>query len=98
MANTYQSIVEDFEEYIGRSNSALSLWYVGVSKNAEERLEEHGVSSESSWWIYQRAPSSSVARQIETHFLEKGLDGGPGGGDVGADMVYAYLKRSFTDP
>jgi len=32
------------------------------------------------------------------NFLDKGMDGGPGGGDEDSKIVYAYKKTSLTNP
>ena len=41
-------------------------------------------------WIWRPASSDSVAREIEKHFLDKGAQGGAGGGDEDTTSVYAY--------
>jgi hypothetical protein len=57
-----------------------------------------GVDKDKDKYIWKTASSSSVARDIEQHFLGLGCDGGPGGGDTEAKVVYAYKKSSRTTP
>lgn len=40
--------------------------------------------------------SSTVARAVEKHFLDKGMKGGGGGGDDNSDKVYAYKIANHT--
>lgn len=89
---------KEIEDYMIK-NGGISLdWYVGISKDAEDRLfNGHNVSRHGTW-IYGRATSSEEAREIEQYFIEKGTDGGPGGGDDSSDMVYAYKKTFSTNP
>ena len=47
-------------------------------------------------WIWRTASSDSVARDIEKHFLDKGAQGGSGGGDEESTAVYAYKITSST--
>jgi hypothetical protein len=59
---------------------------------------DHNVSKEHGHWIYRTASSNSVAREVEQHFLDAGMDGGPGGGDATSRIVYAYKKTPYTNP
>jgi hypothetical protein len=49
-------------------------------------------------WIRKQARNAKKAREVEQHFLDKGCEDGPGGGDDGADHVYAYKMSTSTDP
>ena len=101
MVYTKEQIVKDIKEYIGRSGaSTWSEAYVGVSKNAKDRLfNGHGVQEKGDRWIYRQAESSDIARETEAYFTDTlGTDGATGGGDETADYVYAYKKASHTDP
>ena len=65
----------------------------------ESRLfGDHGVSKDDDKWIYMTASSDTVAREIEQHFLDAGMDGGSGGGDETSKVVYAYKKTLSTKP
>ena len=93
---TEQKIKNEIEAFI---HSPIENWYVGISKNAGDRLKEHGVELEpaNTSWIFRKAASDAIARSIEKYFIEKGADGGDGGG-TNCLFVYAYLKTSSTKP
>ena len=96
MAKSKQQIIADIDGHISKGGGGYSAWYVGISSDAKERLAEHKVKG---WYIIRTATSSQVAREIEDYFVNTlGTDGGTGGGDETADMVYAYKKVSYTDP
>lgn len=101
MASTKEQIVADFKEHIEKSGvRSWNEWYVGISKDAKDRLfNGHGVREKGDWWIYRQATSSQSARDVESYFVNTlGTDGGTGGGDDTADMVYGYKKESHTNP
>lgn len=100
MAKSKQEIIDEIKAHIQKEGSGYLTWYVGISEDAEDRLfNGHGVSKENGWWIYRGASSASVAREIETHFINTlGTDGAPGGGSDKSNQVYAYKKTSVTNP
>lgn len=100
MAKSKQEIINDIKGHIQKGGGGYGAWYVGISKDARDRLfSDHKVKEKGDWWIYRQASSSKVAREIEDHFVNSlGTDGGTGGGDLTADIVYAYKKASRTDP
>ncbi|MEI7463676.1 MAG: hypothetical protein WCK03_04765, partial [Candidatus Taylorbacteria bacterium] len=46
-------------------------------------------------WSTNPMPSADI-RAIEKFFLDKGVKGGPGGGDNNTRYIYAYLISSKT--
>jgi len=97
MAETKQEIINDIANHF--KGIAYSGCYVGITSNVDSRLfGDHNVSKENGHWIYQTASSHTVAREIEQHFLDAGMDGGGGGGDETSKIVYAYKKTSSTNP
>ena len=103
MAKSKQEIIDYLEGHINDFGGVYKSWYVGISEDAKNRLRNgHKVKVDdegADTWIFSRASSSNVAREIETYFTEtKKTDGGPGGGDSDSDMVYAYKKVSHTKP
>jgi hypothetical protein len=101
MTYSKEQIIEALTEYAQKSGAKRwSEWYVGISKNARNRLfNEHSVKENGDWWIFRQATSSSVARDVEAHFVNTlGADGGTGGGDHTADLVYGYMKARHTNP
>jgi hypothetical protein len=101
MAYTKDQIVAEFTAHFQKSGAKYwKEWYVGISKDARDRLfNGHSVKEKGDWWIYRQATSSTVAREVESHFVDtQGTDGGTGGGDQSSDMVYAYKKAAHTNP
>ncbi|PRY90330.1 hypothetical protein BY457_12713 [Marinilabilia salmonicolor] len=97
MAKSKQEIIKEIESFMSGN---LSSWYVGISEDPKERLKAHGVAFEPSntSWIHIKAQDDKTSREIETYFINKGADGGDGGGDEDAKFVYAYKKNSQTKP
>jgi hypothetical protein len=100
MSKSKQEIIDDIGAHISKCGGTNSGWYVGISKNAKDRLfNGHGVREKSDAWIYRTAGSSQTAREIEEYFINIiGTDGSSGGGDDTSDMVYAYKKAAHTNP
>ena len=100
MADTKDKIVSDIQNYMSKFGGRWCDWYVGISKDARNRLfVEHKVDEQGGAWVYCQAVSSPVARDAESFFVNtQGTDGGTGGGDETADMVYAYKKTGTSNP
>lgn len=97
MAQSKQQIIKDIQSYIAKSGGGIKKWYVGIATDPKERLfDDHSVDKKKDHWIYRTASSSNVAREIEEHFLDKGADGGTGGGSKATKSVYAYRISSRT--
>lgn len=97
MAKSKQEIINDITSHFNGKKYAEC--YVGITKDANQRLfNDHNVSKESGHWIYRSASSDAIVREIEKHFLDKGMDGGDGGGDNQSIIVYAYKKTLSTKP
>jgi hypothetical protein len=97
MAQSKQEIVDDIAAHF--KGIAYKNCYVGITSDVESRLfGDHNVSMANGHWIYRTALSNSVAREIEQHFLNAGMNGGPGGGDAASKIIYAYKKTSYTNP
>jgi len=100
MAKSEEEIKSDIKAQIEGGGSGYRAWYVGISKDARDRLfSGHGVREQGDWWIYRQAQSSAAARNVEAYFVNTlDTDGAPGGGDKDADYVYAYKKAAHTTP
>ena len=98
MAQSKKEIIEDIQSYITERGGDIEKWYVGIAADPEKRLfDNHSVDENKDKWIYCTASSSKVAREVEEHFLDKGADGGPGGGGKDTKSVYAYRISSRTN-
>ena len=100
MAQTEQEVTSDIRGYMDKHGGAYSGWYVGITEDARRRLfTDHNVDEKADLWIYRTASSFEVARRVERYFVDTlGTEGGPGGGDIDAKVVYGYRKRSHTNP
>jgi hypothetical protein len=97
MAKTKQEIIADIADHFSGQN--YRQCYVGITSDIDKRLfGDHKVSKKSDTWIYRIATNNQIARDVEQYFLDKGMDGAGGGGDLTATTVYAYRKSSITDP
>jgi len=97
MARTKQDIIDEFSSYIVGNGNNGNGWYVGITKDRDERLFNfHNVKENGGVWISWEAPSTEIAREIEKYFLDRGADGGTGGGDDDSNIVYAYKITSYT--
>jgi len=98
MVTALNLIVSAIKSYIDRNGGQYSSWYVGIASDPRNRLfVEHGVNETTGAWIYQKAETSSEAREIEEYLINTlGSDGGPGGGDYSTQYVYAYRKTINT--
>ncbi len=100
MAKDESTIKTEIKNHITSEGGAYSNWYVGIAKDARQRLfEDHKVKEKGDAWIHRQAESDDVARKIEDYFVNTlKTDGNPGGGDEKTVFVYAYKKQSHTDP
>ncbi|WP_069130042.1 hypothetical protein [Rhodohalobacter halophilus] len=98
MANGKQDIVNAIETYIQKcSGNYYREYYVGISEDARNRLfNDHKVDEDAGCWIYDTANSHMAARDVEKHFIAKGMKGGGGGGSEKSDMVYVYQITNST--
>ncbi|MBC8346381.1 MAG: hypothetical protein ISR82_00140 [Candidatus Marinimicrobia bacterium] len=97
MSFTKKKIINAIENYL--KGAVYSDYYVGITANIGARLfGDHGISTDHDIWIYREAITVSDAREIEKYFLDRGIDGGPGGGDENSKKVYVYKKTSMSNP
>ena len=98
-ATAQKSVLDEIVAHIRSQGGSVSSWYAGITENIEDRLfGAHRVPRKNHWFIYRDAGSEAQARSIEKALLDWGCDGGPGGGDRDATIVYAYLKTPSTNP
>lgn len=96
---TSQEIVVAIDSHFRESNYNYNMWYVGITSDIDSRLfGDHKVPNKDHWFIYRQADSAAIARQVESHFLKLGMDGGTGGGVISSRYIYVYLKTSITNP
>ncbi len=66
--------------------SNYSVWTIGVTDDPPRRKREHG--NPTAWYQWD-ADTEQAARNVEKHFLDKGMKGS-GGGLGRADYVYIF--------
>ena len=93
-------IIKEILKFMKTNRGQYSEWYVGITKDVKSRLiDGHKLDEVKDISISFKANSTKEAREIENSFLILyGTDGGPGGGNIKSDMVYAYKKSSRTEP
>lgn len=99
MAIDVQTIIQEINDYvIGKCGGGkYNAYYVGITKNIDNRLfGDHKVPN-IHCWIYRQAADDTDARAVEKYFLDKGMQGGGGGGDIDSVYVYVYKIASFTN-
>jgi hypothetical protein len=94
MPKTQIEALYSLEEYINRYSYSSSAWYVGITSNWSNRIvNDHNVVAN---YTFEECYNSESARGVESSLIEKGVDGGSGGGDNSAVYVYTYLKTAYT--
>ena len=103
MPESKQKIISDIENYIKKKENNFPKWYVGITKNVEQRLKEHKVIA-SDLYIHAESENEDSAREIEKYFTEGRAPmyktkGAPGGGskDERTVFVYAYKTTKYTE-
>ncbi|HNT97813.1 MAG TPA: hypothetical protein PKK31_06070 [Elusimicrobiales bacterium] len=76
MASKFELILAIENRVKGSKTVDYSLWTVGVTEDEARRRTEHGNPE---YWRAWPADSDSIARDVEQHFLDRGMKGGPGG-------------------
>jgi len=98
ISKTAQEAYNEILAHIQQQGGSFSSWYCGITENIQDRLfGDHKVPKKDHWFIHRHCVSSAAARKVEETLLNKGCDGGTGGGDTDTDHVYAYLKTSVTE-
>ena len=95
---TRDSIIRDITKYMEEFGGYYSDWYVGIASSPKERLfDAHNVEKDGgNGWIYLEADTESIAREVESYFInQKKTRGGTGGGTY-PRYVYAYKITSDT--
>ena len=98
MAKSAKQIIADIDAHLSKSSAKYYKdFYVGITEDINERLFDfHQVPKKSHWYIYREATSDKESRAVEKHYLDKGMDGGDGGGDDDAVYVYCYRISNET--
>lgn len=97
MAKTAQQAYDKISTHIAKQGGAYSEWYCGITSDIKSRLfGDHNVPEKNHWFSHHECESNKAARAVEEKLIERGCEGGKGGGDKSSVFVYAYLKTSTT--
>lgn len=98
-AKDAQTILNEIVAHINKQGGPASSWYAGITSDIDQRLfNAHRVPRQDHWFVYREGFTTEDVRAVEAALIKFGCDGGRGGGDDSATLVYAYLKTSVTDP
>lgn len=98
-SRTISQVIREINDYIYKGGGGYADWYIGIATDPRVRLfNDHSVEKESDSWIFRDCNTDANARNVEEYFLNKGCDGGAGGGDSSTKYAYAYKKNSHTRP
>lgn len=79
-------IIKVIEEKVMSFNPAkYSVWTIGITNDPDRRKTEH---DNPKYWTQWTADNETIARNVEEHFLHKGMKGGSGGGE---NPTYVYI-------
>ena len=91
---TRQQIIIEIEKW---RKYDYPRYYIGITDDIDSRLYgDQNVDKENDVWIYCEADNVTIARDVEQHFLDLGMKGGPGGGNDKSVFVYCYLIQRHT--
>ncbi len=79
-------IIAAIEAKIGRLELNYVAWTIGITDDPQRRKGEH---NNPALWDDWEADTETIARDVERHFLEKGMKGAPGGGE-NPNYVYVF--------
>lgn len=99
MAKSVNTIIQEIHDHLinGCNGGKYSDYYIGITKDINDRLfGAHKVPTKGHCYIYREAFNDTDARTIEKYYLDKGMKGGDGGGDVESVYVYVYKISSDT--
>lgn len=95
-----QAIINAIDEHLKKSNKQYyNQFYIGITSDVNARLfGAHKVPRENHWWIYRFADNEQIARDVERHYIDLGMQGGEGGGtgEGNVTCVYCYAIANYT--
>ena len=89
---TKDAIINDIEKHLSNSvKEYYSDFYVGITNDVNKRMfADHQVNKDNDWWIYCKADSEDIARDVENYYLELGMKGDTGGGNPENPPLFVY--------
>lgn len=69
--------------------------YVGITSDSEKQLfQKHNISRKKDVFLFEEAPDSEVAKELEGKFLKWGMQSAAENRDSSSNIIYAYSKTS----
>ncbi len=94
---TADSIAAQIENHVSLHGGGYSAWYVGITSDPTDRIVNgHNANSQRNAAMYWDAQNEETVRVIEQHFIDKGCQGGGGGGNWDTRYVYVYKTDYLT--
>lgn len=86
------SIIKRINEHLSKSiKEYYQNYYIGITNDVKERLfNYHKVDEGNDWWIYCRADTEEICREVEKFYLDKGMDADTGGGNPNTPPTFVY--------
>ena len=94
----YNTVIKRIETYMSKFEGDYEDWYIGITRDLDEKLFDFHKVDENGIWISFGADTEEVAKKVEKYFLDKKTDGNPTGLEEDARIVYVYKKNSKTTP
>lgn len=98
---TYRKVVKTIQDHVKQNSNvviAYENWYIGITKNPEQRYSAHKYNlqvDELDYWLCQYAGSKRIARAIESKFHKEGMLDTDLEGNTTEEswFVYVYKKH-----
>ncbi len=90
MAKSEKDIRKAITDYA--RGGGYKKWRVGIGEDGRERVRQQGADPDEA--LILTGYSAEVVRMIEQDFLDKGMDGGPGGGSDESKQIYVFKKSA----
>jgi hypothetical protein len=82
------SIIAAIDSKVG--STKCGIWTIGVTDDPDTRKNQHANEGNNvTYWSEWKTDTEKEGREIEKHFLDKGMKGGPGG-PGNASYVYVF--------
>ena len=94
----YNTVIKRIETYMSKFEGDYTDWYIGITKDLDERLFDVHKVEENGIWISFGADTEEVVKKVEEYFLNKKTDGNPTPLEENVRIVYVYKKNAKTTP
>lgn len=83
-------IIEVIRQKVGSTD--CNIWTIGITDDPERRKADLDRQDENTkHWKDWKADTETIARNVEKHFLDKGMNVGTGGADATIAPTFVYV-------